>query len=133
MGRVSSSKYRALEASLATERADLQGQIAALQGAGSYEVLFVDDGSTDGTAGAVRAGAIEVAGSGCWADMENTVNESGGGDTSPNDAFGHAPRSWRITGAKKRALAGPFCYAGLRWTGFFLRGDSGEARSTPGH
>src|SRR3972149_11322649 len=84
-------------------------------------------------AGAARAGAIEVAGSGCWDDMENTVNESGGGDTSPNDAFGHAPRSRRITCAKKRALAGPFCYAGLRWTGFFLRGDSGEARSTPGH
>ncbi len=30
-GCVSSSKYRALEASLASERADLQGQIAALQ------------------------------------------------------------------------------------------------------
>ena len=49
------------------------------------------------SATALRVGAIEVAGSGCWGDMENTVNEFGGGDTSPNDAFGHAPRNRRVT------------------------------------
>ena len=33
---------------------------ASLQGVGSYEMLFIDDGSTDGTAGAVRAAREEM-------------------------------------------------------------------------